>query len=168
MKIILEGVDGVGKTSLALKLAKLLNLEYQHDSAPRTYTEYWEELNNGIPRVYDRFFFGQFAGYQTDKERLLTYPELYSLVNFAKENGILIIVCYDKVENIVKRFKHNNSDKFWMEKVGVSSVEEFITKIQEGFLKMSTLGGNKTVNLLDMSKIVRIEKEVPRVDDKQE
>ena len=93
---------------------------------------------------------------------------LFRSVNFAKENGILIIVCYDKVENIVKRFKHNNSDKFWMEKVGVSSVEEFITKIQEGFLKMSTLGGNKTVNLLDMSKIVRIEKEVPRVDDKQE
>jgi thymidylate kinase len=161
MKIILEGVDGVGKTSLALKLAKTLNLEYQHDSAPRSYEEYWKELNNGIPRVYDRFFFGQFAGYQSDKERLLTYPELYSLINFAKENSIMIIVCHDKVESIAKRFKYNNSDKFWMEKVGVSSVEDFIERIQKGFMDVAKLGG-KAVHFLDMRRIVRVEKDVPR------
>lgn len=164
MKIILEGVDGVGKTSLALKISKMMGLEYQHDSAPRTYEDYWQEMNNGIPRVYDRFFFGQFAGYQSSSERLLTYPELYSLMSLAKEKGIVVIVCYDKVENIVKRFKHNNSDQFWMDKVGVSSVEEFIEKIQGGFLAIAkTAGGN--VNFLDMANIVRIEKEVPKANE---
>lgn len=166
MKIILEGVDGVGKTSLALKLSKLFNLEYQHDSAPRTYEEYWKELNNGIPRVYDRFFFGQFAGYQSEKERLINYPELYSLINFSKDNGILILVCHDKVESIAKRFKYNNSDKFWMDKVGVSSVEEFIERIQNGFLEVAKLGG-KAVQLLDMSGIVRIEKDVPKPNEQE-
>ena len=166
MKIILEGVDGVGKTSLALKLSKLFNLEYQHDSSPRTYNDYWEELNNDIPRVYDRFFFGQFAGYQSNEERLLTYPQLYSLINHAKENGILIILCYDKVESIVKRFKYNNSDKFWMDKMGVSSVEEFVEKIQNGFLAVAKLGG-KAVQFLDMSGVVRIEKDVPRQDEQK-
>lgn len=161
MKIILEGVDGVGKTTLALKLSKALGLEYQHDSAPRSYQEYWKELNNNIPRVYDRFFFGQFAGYQSDKERLLTYPELYSLIQFAKDKGVVIIVCKDKVENIAKRFKHNNSDKFWMDKVGVKSVEEFIERIQSGFLEVAKTGG-EYINIIDMGDIVRVEKEVPR------
>lgn len=161
MKIILEGVDGVGKTSLALKLSKVFGLEYQHDSAPRSYEEYWKELNNDIPRVYDRFFFGQFAGYQSDKERLLTYPELYSLIQFSHDNSVMIIVCVDKVENISKRFKYNNSDKFWMDKVGVTSVEEFIEQIQDGFLEVAKLGG-KSVQFLDMSGIIRIEKDVPK------
>lgn len=157
MKIIIEGCDGVGKTTLAKKISELLNLEYQHDDAPRTYEEYYRELNNNIPRVYDRFFFGQFAGYQKEEERLVSKIELVDLVRLAKEKGVVIIVCTDSIDNIVKRFKHNDSDKEWMDKVGVGSVVEFVEKIQKGFLNIVLETDRDYINILDMSKIVNKE-----------
>ena len=153
MKVIIEGVDGVGKTTLAKKMAELFNLEYSHDSKPRTYKEYVEELSNGKDRIYDRFFFGQFAGYQSADERLVNNYELVSLLNYCQSNGIIVIVCYDKVENILKRFKYNDSDVEWMNKTGFNSAKEFITKIQEGFLNIAKLGGTY-INYLDMSKVI--------------
>ena len=153
MKIILEGVDGVGKTTLAKKLAEVLRLEYCHDSKPRTYKEYLEELYNGKDRIYDRFFFGQFAGYQSAEERLISENDLRCLIDICKINGFPIILCYDKVENIVKRFKHNDDDKEWMEKTGFNNVEEFIRTIQTGFLDIAKVGGNY-VNYLNMGKVI--------------
>lgn len=153
MKVIIEGVDGVGKTTLAKQIAKLFNLEYCHDSKPRTLKDYYEELTNGKDRVYDRFFFGQFAGYQSKSERLINKMELGALIEVCKEQGIPIIVCYDKVENILKRFKHNDSDVEWMKKTGFNSAEEFITRIQNGFLKIAKVG-DTYINYLDMSKVI--------------
>lgn len=154
MKIIIEGCDGVGKTTLAQRLADMFNLQYSHDSCPRTFKEYQVEMLNGIPRVYDRFFFGQFAGYQTSKERILSIEELKELLNLAKEKGIIILLCYDKVENILKRFKHNEDDKIWMEKTGYASPEEFIQHIQEGFLKIAELGGDY-INYICMEDVIK-------------
>lgn len=154
MKVIIEGVDGVGKTTLAKQIAKLFNLEYCHDSKPRTYKEYAEELSNGKDRIYDRFFFGQFAGYQSESERLLDRHSLSQLIDmYCVGQGVVIIVCYDKVENILKRFKHNDSDIEWMKKTGFNSAEEFITKIQQGFLDIAKIGG-AYINYIDMSKVI--------------
>lgn len=153
MKVIIEGVDGVGKTTLAKKIAELFNLKYCHDNKPRTYTEYLKELSNGKDCIYDRFFFGQFAGYQSKDERLLTEEELDYLINFCKQTGVVIIVCHDTVENIMKRFKYNKSDKKWMEKTGFKTPEEFIETIQNGFLRTASRGLSY-INYLDMSKVI--------------
>lgn len=168
MKFIIEGCDGVGKTTFAKKIAKLFNLEYQHDSAPRTYEEYFRELNNGIPRVYDRFFFGQFAGYQSEDERLINKVELIDLLNLAKRNNVVIILCVDKVSNIVKRFKHNDSDVEWMNKMKVNSVVEFVGKIQRGFINIASEVGKSYVHFLDMSKIVDFKEEAVPEDESKE
>lgn len=153
MKIIIEGVDGVGKTTLAKKIAELFNLEYCHDSKPRTFEEYKHELTWEDDKVYDRFFFGQFAGYQSESERLLDYRQLEELIHIAKEQGVVIIVCYDKVNRILKRFKHNDSDIEWMNKTGFKSVRAFIKSIQDGFLKIAKLGGDY-INYIDMSRLI--------------
>lgn len=158
MKFVIEGCDGVGKTTFAKKIAELFNLEYQHDSAPRTYEEYFREINNGIPRVYDRFFFGQFAGYQKEEERLINRVELLNLIQEAKRNNVIVILCYDSVKDIVKRFKHNDSDIEWMNKMGVKSVKEFVEKIQTGFINIAKEVGKNYVHFLDMSKIVKFDK----------
>ncbi len=153
MKVIIEGVDGVGKTTLAKQIAKIFNLEYCHDSKPRTFDEYKYELTYEDDKVYDRFFFGQFAGYQSESERLITKEQLKVLIDIAKEQGVVIMVCYDKVDNIVKRFKHNDSDVEWMQKTGYNSVREFIKNIQQGFIDISRLGGNY-INYIDMSRLI--------------
>ena len=153
MKVIIEGVDGVGKTTLAKRIAKMFNLQYSHDSCPRTFEEYRDELLNGANKVYDRFFFGQFAGYQSKSEKLISESELKDLIGIAKEKGVLIMLCYDKVENISKRFKHNEDDIKWMEKTGFTSIEEFIRHIQTGFLNIAKVGGDY-INYIDMEQVI--------------
>ena len=154
MKVIIEGVDGVGKTTLAKRIADMFNLQYSHDSRPRTFEEYRDELLNGANKVYDRFFFGQFAGYQSKSERLISESELKDLIGLAKEKGVLILLCYDKVENIVSRFKHNEDDKEWMKKTGYTSIEEFVRHIQTGFLNVAKIGGDY-INYIDMEQVIR-------------
>ena len=153
MKVIIEGVDGVGKTTLAKQIAKMFNLDYCHDSKPRTYLEYKNAIMCEDNKVYDRFFFGQFAGYQSTSERLITITELESLIDLAKEHGVVILVCYDKVENILKRFKNNDSDTEWMKKTGFENAENFIRTIQQGFMDISRVGGDY-INYIDMSRLI--------------
>lgn len=152
MKVIIEGVDGVGKTTLAKHIAKMFDLEYNHDSCPRDFKAYKEELLNHKNRVYDRFFFGQFAGYQTKSETLLSKKELKKLINIAKDNGVIILLCYDSIDSIVKRFKNNGDDIKWMIKTGFNSVTDFVTHIQNGFLEIAKVGG-AYINYIDMSKV---------------
>lgn len=74
MLIILEGCDGVGKSTVANKLAKILNAEIIHcnrytpnDVSFFTNIIYASETRNIIA---DRFCYGQFA-YQEEKDRPL-------------------------------------------------------------------------------------------------
>jgi len=80
MNIIIEGIDGSGKTVLAKKLCKQYDLEYNHHSKPYTYEEYLDMLNSGKDQLFDRFCVGQFI-YNTRDERKMTEGQLYKLMD---------------------------------------------------------------------------------------
>lgn len=94
MLIVLEGIDGAGKTSLATLLSKLLDAEIIHESKPQPFSHYYGIIKQAESRniIADRFFWGQFV-YQEPEERCLTLKRLRELENeLVKSNGKLVYV----------------------------------------------------------------------------
>lgn len=82
MLIILEGVDGSGKTTLAALLSRALNAKVIHATreTPNTFTWFYETIVEARDRniIADRFFWGQFV-YQGVGERKLSWEGLSDL-----------------------------------------------------------------------------------------
>lgn len=103
---VLEGVDGVGKTTLANLLAKIYNAGIVH--ATRETPNTWEwfrglfDLANEKNLILDRAFWGQFV-YQKPDERVLSFEQLHDLEHSLEaEGGKLIYVTANK-EDIESR-----------------------------------------------------------------
>lgn len=82
MKIIIEGCDGVGKTTVCEKLAKLYNFDVVHFTGedPKDYSFYYQTLRKENV-IYDRHCICE-----------LVYPNVYQrepMMNFAKVKGVL-------------------------------------------------------------------------------
>lgn len=102
MLIVLEGVDGVGKTTLATLLSKTMNAGIIH--ATRETPNDWDwfseimDLAKEKNIIADRFFWGQFV-YQSQNERKLTYSQLHELEQrLTREGGQLIYVTADPAD----------------------------------------------------------------------
>lgn len=96
MLIVLEGADGVGKTTLAQLLAHTMDAEIIHSTreTPNDWEFFSSIMDEAKTRniIADRFFWGQFV-YQTKAERHLTDAQLTSLERrLADEGGKLIYV----------------------------------------------------------------------------
>lgn len=100
--IVLEGVDGVGKTTLANVLAKLYNADIVH--ATRETPNTWEWFKGLFESsqvtkkslILDRAFWGQFV-YQKPDERNLSFEELHHLEAYLESlHGKLIYVTANK------------------------------------------------------------------------
>lgn len=80
MMIVLEGADGVGKTTLAGLLANIMDAEILHETKPRPFAHYYQVIQQAKYRniIADRFFWGQFV-YQEPKERCLSLKQLRDL-----------------------------------------------------------------------------------------
>jgi thymidylate kinase len=76
MLIVLEGCDGSGKTTLAKKLAELLNAEIIHcrQYTPNDYEFFSDIVTTSIHKniIADRFCYGQYI-YQDENDRPLGY-----------------------------------------------------------------------------------------------
>lgn len=104
--IVLEGIDGSGKTTLANILSQVLNAEVIH--ATRETPNDWDWFSGIMDKaktkniIMDRAFWGQFA-YQKPSERALSFEQLHDLEHsLAVEGGKLIYVTANK-EDIESR-----------------------------------------------------------------
>ena len=72
LKIIIEGCDGVGKTTLVNKIKDMFSVPFEvvHGTreTPNNLEYYLRLLSSEKPMIFDRFYMGQFI-YQTEEER---------------------------------------------------------------------------------------------------
>lgn len=102
MMIILEGVDGAGKTTLAHLLSKTYNAGIVHATreTPNDWAWFNELMDLAKDRniIMDRSFWGQFV-YQEPEERKLTWEQLHELEHrLDQEGGKMIYVTADPVD----------------------------------------------------------------------
>ena len=96
MLIVLEGIDGVGKTTLANLLSKVYNADIIHATreTPNDWAWFNELMDLAKDRniIMDRSFWGQFV-YQEPDERKLSWEQLHELEHrLYQEDGKLIYV----------------------------------------------------------------------------
>jgi thymidylate kinase len=150
MKIIIEGCDGVGKTTLAETLAHTLNGRVEHDSEPKTYNEYMERLNQKGVVIFDRFFLGQFV-YNKQEDRKMTRQELLKLTTYClSRKDVLLLYLEMDTAKLLERLASRNKieqekDIKMFEKMGLKNLKEYIevtkTRYQKYTKKFKKISG---------------------------
>ena len=108
MLIVLEGIDGVGKTTLANLLSKTYDAGIIHATreTPNDWAWFNELMDLAKDRniIMDRSFWGQFV-YQDPEERKLSWEQLHELEHrLEQEDGKLIYVTAN-TSDILERLK---------------------------------------------------------------
>lgn len=113
MLIVLEGADGVGKTTIAKRLARILKAEIIHCTAETPndglYFASIIKMSESKNIIADRFMYGQFV-YQDEHERNLSKAGLYSLERGIAEVGgkVIYVTCPPEVAE--KRLKKRGEE----------------------------------------------------------
>lgn len=106
MLIVLEGIDGCGKTTLAETLAPILDAKIIHATreTPNDWEWFWSIIKNSTKQniIADRFFWGQFA-YQSPSERNITEDQLHQLEKMMRDYGGKIIYVQASWPTVSKR-----------------------------------------------------------------
>lgn len=108
MMIVLEGIDGVGKTTLANLLSKTYDAGIIH--ATRETPNDWAWFNGMMDLakdrniIMDRSFWGQFV-YQDPEERKLSWEQLHELEHRLYQEGGRIIYVTANTSDILERLK---------------------------------------------------------------
>ncbi|MNB67577.1 SPBc2 prophage-derived uncharacterized protein YorR [compost metagenome] len=119
MKIILEGPDGAGKSTLASVIATMTGFPIQHRSKPETeeekqlmYCEYGELCHNYDNLIIDRCWYSEmiYGKVMRDQAYLDANQMLYFEEGIANFGGGIIIHCTDKVETLWERLQSRGED----------------------------------------------------------
>jgi thymidylate kinase len=106
MLIVLEGCDGVGKTTLADLLSELLDAGVIHSTreTPNDFDYFAGIIEAAKTRniIADRFFWGQFV-YQEAHERKLSAEQLHDLERQLEDTGGKLIYVYAPKKCIKER-----------------------------------------------------------------
>lgn len=106
MMIVLEGVDGAGKTTLANILSRTYNAGMVHATreTPNDWGWFNELMDLAKDRnvIMDRSFWGQFV-YQDPEERKLTWEQLHELERRLEMEGGKLIYVMATTEDINSR-----------------------------------------------------------------
>ena len=111
MLIVLEGCDGVGKTTIARNLAQLMDARIVHCTAstPNDYKFFKSIIDASKYQniIADRFCYGQFV-YQSEEERHLTSAELTQLELDMIDAGAKVIHVHAPVDEVKARLRYRN------------------------------------------------------------
>ena len=111
MLIVLEGADGVGKSTIAKRLARILNARIIHctKDTPNDLAYFRSILYASEEQhiIADRFCYGQFV-YQSEEERKLTQDELYRLEADMLNMGAKVIYVTASEKTIEARLNKRN------------------------------------------------------------
>lgn len=134
MLIILEGPDGAGKSTIARRLARILNAKIIHctKDTPND-AEYFYRILSAADHqniIADRFCYGQFV-YQSEKERKLTKAELYRLETEFLNHGAKVIYVTAQEKTIQERLNKRKE-------VPMHPVKELLDRF-DTLMKESTL-----------------------------
>ena len=108
MMIVLEGIDGVGKTTLANLLSKTYDAGIIHATreTPNDWAWFNELMDLAKDRniIMDRSFWGQFV-YQEPDERKLSWEQLHELEHRLDQEGGKLIYVTANTSDIFERLK---------------------------------------------------------------
>ena len=112
MKIVIEGCDGTGKTSVAKILAEKYGCDIVHMTGndPRDYQFYYQSLRKEQV-VYDRNVLGEFVyPYVFGRQKEVRYGKLNRLMYFCRNNGVYFFVLTANRETCKLRLIEKDED----------------------------------------------------------
>lgn len=114
MRVIIEGCDGTGKTTLAKILAEKYNLDMchctQHDG--KDYDFYFQTLRKENV-IWDRHTLGELIYPEIfDRRPEITLEEVANLMRYVKENNIKIFVLTADQETLRKRLLSRGTEDY--------------------------------------------------------
>lgn len=96
MRIVIEGIDGIGKTTLARQLASIHNLTLIHlTNETVNNAEMFDTLLHGDNWVMDRGMYGQFV-YNKSKPPLKSLAGLHRIESVMIHRGVKVLYMYPK------------------------------------------------------------------------
>lgn len=112
MEIIIEGCDGVGKTTLVNKLKKHYNIDSMHITSkdPNNY-KFYKQLLLKKQVVYDRHFIGEMI-YPSifDRKQKLNNKQFKKLLACCNKNKVKILILTTDVDTILERLNERGNE----------------------------------------------------------
>lgn len=119
--VIIEGCDGVGKSTLAKRLNKLLNFFYFKDSYHEDGLKRYLNLTTTLSpfTIADRFHLGEvvYPIIKNDGRKALLEHEQHMIERCLQSQPHLLIYCETTVDNIEKAFKVRGEDFITVEQI---------------------------------------------------
>jgi broad-specificity NMP kinase len=113
MKIIIEGADGTGKTTLIKKIIQKFNIKSyihinRHD--PNTYNFYYETVKKNDV-IFDRHLIGEMIYPKVfNRKANLNKQTFEMLLKHIEDEKCIIIILYTNNENLISRLKFKTDE----------------------------------------------------------
>ena len=142
MRIVLEGCEGVGKTTFANKLIEKYNLDYVHitNKDPNDYSFYKQTLRKEDV-IYDRHLIGEMIYPKIfNRKGNLNHRQLKKLIEFAHKEKVHILILTADLDVVQKRIKERNKYKpdFILEKIPEIHKQFFDLAVKYGIFLVDT------------------------------
>ena len=145
-KIVVEGVDGTGKSTLSKSIGEEFNLQIQHYHAPSDhfsfYDNYMYNLENKDNTIFDRFFLSEIAYSKfLNRDCKIKDHEIEKLIDQCKKQDVVFVFIIAKNQDQLDIIKNRleDEDKHYTDK---------IEKMNKQYIELSKLLENKGLQVI--------------------